>query len=207
MLFMYVASIMALNFFGSHPENKELWGSLGSCMLTTFVFVTGDNWSDLQLSLDQTVGKSSRFFSVFILFFGNLVFTNMTVGVIIQNLDEATEEDMRVRKMRRQKTISRKKAFILARQKADYEKLIEKHSHTPTTDSDKLLETIVGRLRHDDLVPTTFLGCNSTWMDIFSNSLDHQENTMYRLQQLHFEIVATLCEVAESSASKLNPYH
>eukprot|EP00002_Diphylleia_rotans_P011098 TRINITY_DN219_c0_g2_i26.p1 TRINITY_DN219_c0_g2~~TRINITY_DN219_c0_g2_i26.p1 ORF type:complete len:137 (+),score=19.85 TRINITY_DN219_c0_g2_i26:785-1195(+) len=127
MLFMYVASIMALNFFGSHPENKELWGSLGSCMLTTFVFVTGDNWSDLQLSLDQTVGKSSRFFSVFILFFGNLVFTNMTVGVIIQNLDEATEEDMRVRKMRRQKTISRKKAFILARQKADYEKLIEKH--------------------------------------------------------------------------------
>eukprot|EP00002_Diphylleia_rotans_P000534 TRINITY_DN1027_c0_g1_i6.p1 TRINITY_DN1027_c0_g1~~TRINITY_DN1027_c0_g1_i6.p1 ORF type:complete len:205 (-),score=45.84 TRINITY_DN1027_c0_g1_i6:169-783(-) len=201
---MFVGSVVAINVFGAFDENKERWGTLGSAMMTIFVFVTGDNWADFQEDLDKTVGKSSRFFSVIVLFLGNLVFTNMFIGVIIQNLDEATEEESKRQKARRQKIVSRKKAFILARQQADYKKLIERHNFNPKIEQHTLLESIVGKLRHDDLVPTTFLGCNNTWLELFTNGLEHQENTMYRLQQLHFEIATTLVEIGDRGFPRSN---
>eukprot|EP00002_Diphylleia_rotans_P006000 TRINITY_DN1525_c0_g2_i6.p1 TRINITY_DN1525_c0_g2~~TRINITY_DN1525_c0_g2_i6.p1 ORF type:complete len:328 (-),score=48.52 TRINITY_DN1525_c0_g2_i6:576-1559(-) len=110
-LFIFVFGIVGLNFFGEQSQTKEDWGSLGSSMFTLFIFVTADNWGDIQDKMDEAVGRSSRIMTVFFIFFGNLIFTNLFIGIVIQNLDEATEEDKRIQRLKRQKVIARKKSF------------------------------------------------------------------------------------------------
>eukprot|EP00002_Diphylleia_rotans_P031344 TRINITY_DN6509_c0_g1_i2.p1 TRINITY_DN6509_c0_g1~~TRINITY_DN6509_c0_g1_i2.p1 ORF type:complete len:341 (+),score=88.56 TRINITY_DN6509_c0_g1_i2:58-1080(+) len=126
LLFIFVFGIVGLNFFGESDETRSDWGSLGRSMFTLFVFVTADNWGDIQDKMDDAVGRSSRVFTVIFIFLGNLIFTNLFIGIVIQNLDEATEEDRRIQKLKRQKVISRKKAFILERQQRDLQKLLER---------------------------------------------------------------------------------
>jgi hypothetical protein len=40
--------------------------------------------------------------------------------------------------------------------------------------------------------------CNLTWMQTYVATLNMQEATMYRSQQLHFDVAGTLAELLES---------
>ncbi len=70
-----------------------------------------------------------------------------------------------------------------------------------STFSNERLETLLsqlqGTVRHDDVFPTSSLSCNITWIETFLITLNHQENTMYRCQQVHFEIANVLTEWME----------
>jgi hypothetical protein len=55
-------------------------------------------------------------FSVVWIFIGNFIITNLFIGVIVQNLDEATEEERVQRDKEKSKRFSRRKSAILARQ-------------------------------------------------------------------------------------------
>ena len=55
-------------------------------------------------------------FSVVWIFIGNFIITNLFIGVIVQNLDEATEEERVQREKEKSKRFSRRKSAILARQ-------------------------------------------------------------------------------------------
>jgi cation channel sperm-associated protein 3 len=57
----------------------------------------------------------------------------------------------------------------------------------------KLQETV----RHDDIFPTHNLCCDLTWIETYLITLNHQENSIYRIQQTHFEIANTLAEWLE----------
>jgi len=48
----------------------------------------------------------------------------------------------------------------------------------------ELLQQVQAKARHDDLVPMTDLACNVVWLKTFIASLDLQENTIYRVQQV-----------------------
>ena len=78
----------------SHPEenNKsQNWESLDKGFMSLFVYVTADGWSDLQAELDEGGHIGSRLFSASFLFVGHFIFINLFIGVVIQNIEAASE--------------------------------------------------------------------------------------------------------------------
>ncbi len=54
-----------------------------------------------------------------------------------------------------------------------------------------------GKILHDDIVPMSHLSCNLIWLETFIATLNYQENTVFRLQQLHFDVGFTLAKITE----------
>lgn len=61
----------------------------------------------------------------------------------------------------------------------------------------EVLQKLAGTLRHDDIVPMNHLSCNLMWLETYLVSLHHHENTMYRCQQVQFQLSQVLSEVMD----------
>ncbi|KAF6030877.1 CATSPER3 [Bugula neritina] len=85
----------------------------------------------------------------------------------------------------REAIIKNKKEFMMKRQQSDVKRMLERQK----------------TLRHDDYVQMTDLCTNLIWIETMVTSLDHMDNTMFRLQQLHFEMANTLAEHLEKQLS------
>ena len=57
-------------------------------------------------------------------------------------------------------------------------------------------------LRHNDSVVMTDLSTNVIWMETYLTMMDHMDATVYRLQQLHFEMANRLAGVVEQRLRK-----
>ena len=57
-------------------------------------------------------------------------------------------------------------------------------------------------LRHDDSVMMSDLCTNIVWLETYIRTLEHMDNTMYRIQQLHFEMANTLAHIMETRLKK-----
>eukprot|EP00163_Fabomonas_tropica_P011745 TRINITY_DN2261_c0_g1_i1.p1 TRINITY_DN2261_c0_g1~~TRINITY_DN2261_c0_g1_i1.p1 ORF type:complete len:397 (-),score=67.82 TRINITY_DN2261_c0_g1_i1:28-1218(-) len=194
LLLMYVFAIMGYELF-HEADDSGRFASLGDAYYTLFTYVTADGWTDTQASLDR-IHPATRLYTLFFLFIGHFIFTNLFIGVVIQNLDEATEEDKRLQHWKRTKAIQAKKLNFLTMQEADLSRLVKKHAVDNSQISmQEALQLMVGRLRHDELVPMTHLSTNVTWLETYLVTCSHLQNGMYKTQQLHFEIANTLASL------------
>ena len=60
--------------------------------------------------------KDTRMFTVFFIFLGNLIFTNLFIGIVIENLDRAQEEEQTFQTVKKTILAEGKKAYLLRRQ-------------------------------------------------------------------------------------------
>lgn len=51
-----------------------------------------EGWTDLQRELDNREQTGSRLFTVSFIFVGHFIFTNVFIGLVIMNINEATDE-------------------------------------------------------------------------------------------------------------------
>lgn len=197
LLIMYVFAIMGYYLFGGESESdnsSSAWSTLGNAIYTLATYVTSDGWAAFQYDLDARGYKAARIYSVVFIFIGNFIFTNLFIGIIINNLDEAQEEDRVYQMVKKSALIKAKKEILLARQRQDFTTLDLEY---PAASIQKILAQLAGKLRHDDFVPMTHLSCNTTWLQTYLETMLFQENTMYRTQQLHFELARVLAEMME----------
>jgi len=94
LLFMFVefyifAAIGSILFSEISPMH---WGNVGLAMLTLFQTATLEGWPDLMYQSLEVQGFSWIFFVVFIIL-NSLVFMNMIIGVIIDVIVKANEND------------------------------------------------------------------------------------------------------------------
>lgn len=107
-------------------HNQAPWINIGSAMYTCWVYVCCDGWVPFQRTLeDKMVTKNSRFFSVLVIFIGNFIFTNLFIGVIIKNLDEAQEEENNYQKAKRIILMKAKKNILLVRHQLENDNLFD----------------------------------------------------------------------------------
>ena len=135
--------------------------------------------------------------TVVFLAIGHFIFSNLFIGVVIQNLEEATDEDKRQQLKKRQAHIEKKKERVLQMQRGDLERLLRRQNEDPGHSMQHVLAGLAGKLRHEDLVPMTHLSSHLTWLESYLVSLHHQDATAYRSQQVHFEIANTLADLLE----------
>ncbi|XP_002730732.1 cation channel sperm-associated protein 3-like [Saccoglossus kowalevskii] len=186
LLLMFLFGIVGYYFFGS--SDKEHWGGLGPAMLTLFAYVTVDGWTDLQQSLDDKGLTGSRFYTISFIFLGHFIFTNIFISAIIMNIHDATEDDREEQIRERVMIVHKKKEYMIKKQHDDVKQMLEKQQGSRFSNFHEMMEEFQRTLRHDDYVIMVDLATNLTWLETFITSLDHQDNTIYRLQQLNFEV-------------------
>ncbi|KAI9337118.1 hypothetical protein DFJ73DRAFT_849377, partial [Zopfochytrium polystomum] len=186
-IILLLALIMFI--FASHED----WGTFGSSIYTLFIYFCADGWIEYQQRLDHDGFAGSEIFTAAFIFIGNYIIANLFVGVICQNIDEATQID-RLNQLKRQRDAKLlKRELFFRKQRQDISSLISQSTSKNRSFHD-LIRDMVGQLRHEDVVPMTHIACNMTWLETFAVTLTHQENTMYRCQQIHFGIANVLAE-------------
>ncbi|KAI8834897.1 Ion transport protein-domain-containing protein [Chytridium lagenaria] len=192
LLVMFVAGVFGNTVFGQDGGNAafEDWGTLGDAFMTLFVVVCGDGWLPYQQRLENDGYPYSELFVSTFFFVGNVIIANLFIGVICQNIRDATEDEAveRTRKRRAAKAI--KKELFLRKQKQDMSHL----THIENKKFQDVIQELAGTLRHDDYVPMNAIIFNLQWLETFVVTLTHKENTMYRCQQLQFAMAETLAE-------------
>ncbi|GBG74351.1 Cation channel sperm-associated protein 3 [Chara braunii] len=205
LVIMYIFAISAYHFFGSgetRPPNPY-WNSLGKSMLTLFSFVTADGWTNFADSLESNgFGYGVRVFSIIFIFIGNFVFTNLFIGIIVQNLEESQDEEKAYQDQIKRDLFFKKKAFILQREALSKDKsqegLLGAGHHSKQMGISEILSSILQKLRHDDLFPIGTIMCNPLWLQTYIEILENQTMTMQACQDLHYKIFENLAALAES---------
>lgn len=215
-LIMFVFAVMGFYLFGPDDsaggraltEGEAEWATLGSAMYTLWVLTTADGWTDVQRRLDERGMGASRIFTVVYLFMGHFITTNLFIGLIIQNLDEAQTNEKLYQTARQTALASAKKGIIARIQAADI-KTLNKALHQRRPDSgahiravNRAMHSQRRRLRPDDMVPMNDISTNLVWLRAYLTTLDVQQGIAARCHSLHFELATTLAEQHAASLGR-----
>ncbi|XP_042310084.1 cation channel sperm-associated protein 3 [Sceloporus undulatus] len=199
-LVMFIFAILGHGLYGDTDRgDSKNWGTLAAAFFTLFSLVTVDGWTDLQDELDDKKFATSRAFTIVFILLGFFVFFNMFIGVVIMDIQESTEEyDQKLKAERRANLIAKKQA-ILKRQQEEVNELLAQQKSTEYQTFDEMVEDFKKTLLHTDPVILEDFCASLPFIDLYLASLDRQDATIYKLQKLYYEIVATLTALLRDS--------
>ncbi|XP_029555371.1 cation channel sperm-associated protein 3 isoform X2 [Salmo trutta] len=193
-LLMFIFAIIGYYYFGDpNTGDPENWGDLGCALFTLFSLVTVDGWTDLQQNLDDLGMNSSRIFTIVFILIGYFIFFNMFIGVVIMEIQHATKRFENEVQSEREASLTQKKHAIIQRQKNEIRNLIQSQTGNFT----KLVEQFNKSLRHTDYTVMEDLCTSMSFIDIYLTTLDHQDTTANKLQQLYSEAILILSDLLE----------
>ncbi|XP_074649066.1 cation channel sperm-associated protein 3-like [Tubulanus polymorphus] len=202
-IMMFLFAIMGYYFFGYREESDlENWGNITVALKSLFTYVTLDGWTDIQDKLDELGMDGGRVFSFAFIMLGHFIFFNIFIAVIIMNISDATENYKNEQRAERETVLRHKKEFMMQRQHNDVKQMMQRQKVGHFTNFQDMVQDFQSSLRHDDYVMMNDLCGNLIWMEMFVTSLDHMDNTMYRLQQLHYESANILGAVLDQRLRK-----
>ena len=88
----YMYAVAGYHLFSEH--DPELWGSLGISLLTLFRVVTLEDWTDVMYTAMEMNAYSWIYFVSFVVM-GTFVIINLFIAVVLNNLDEAKQEQLK----------------------------------------------------------------------------------------------------------------
>ncbi|XP_062977620.1 cation channel sperm-associated protein 3 [Elgaria multicarinata webbii] len=202
-LLIFIFAILGHGLY-KDPENgdPQNWGTLAVAFFTLFSLVTVDGWTDLQEELDTKQIVTSRTFTIVFILLGFFVFFNMFIGVVIMDIQDSTEQYEKKLKAERRAALIAKKQAILRRQQEEIKELLSQQKSTEYQTFDELVEDFKKTLHHSDPVILEDFCASLPFIDLYLTSLDRQDATVYKLQELYYEIVATLTTLLRESQAK-----
>uniref|UniRef100_A0A6J0TSY3 Cation channel sperm-associated protein 3 n=1 Tax=Pogona vitticeps TaxID=103695 RepID=A0A6J0TSY3_9SAUR len=202
-LLMLIFAILGHGLYGD-PEHgdHQNWGTLAAAFFTLFSLVTVDGWTDLQDDLDNKKFVTSRTFTIVFILLGFFVFFNMFIGVVIMDIQSSTDRYEQKLKAERHAILIAKKQGILRRQQEEVNELLSQQKSTEYQTFDEMVEEFKKTLLHSDPVILEEFCASIPFIDLYLLSLDRQDATIYKLQELYYEIVATLTILLRESQEK-----
>lgn len=88
----YMYAVAGYHLFSAH--DPQLWGSLGTSLLTLFRVVTLEDWTDVMYTAMELNSYSWIYFVSFVVM-GTFVIINLFIAVVLNNLDEAKQERLK----------------------------------------------------------------------------------------------------------------
>uniref|UniRef100_K7F984 Cation channel sperm associated 3 n=1 Tax=Pelodiscus sinensis TaxID=13735 RepID=K7F984_PELSI len=202
-LLMFIFAILGYGLYGDPDTgDSKNWGNLASALFTLFSLVTVDGWTDLQNELDQHGFKSSRAFTIVFILLGFFVFFNISIGVVIMNIQDSTQNYERELKAEKQAALQAKKQALLQRQQEEVNMLIHQQKTSEYKTFSELVEDFKKTLHHSDPMVLEDFCASIPFIDLYVTSLDLQDDTVYRLQELYHELVGTLNSILEDIREK-----
>ncbi|XP_030725430.1 cation channel sperm-associated protein 3 isoform X2 [Globicephala melas] len=195
---MYVFAVLGFCLFGV-PESADLnnWGNLALAFFTLFSLATVDGWTDLQQQLDARNFTLSRSFTIVFILLASFVFLSMFVGVMIIHTEDSVKKFERELMLERHMTLMEKKHVILKWQQEEVSKLMQTQKNVDHKSFTELVEKFKKTLRHTDPMVLDDFGTSLPFIDVYLSTLDNQDATIYKLQELYYEIVHVLSLMLE----------
>ncbi|XP_007941994.1 cation channel sperm-associated protein 3 [Orycteropus afer afer] len=197
-LLMYVFAILGFCLFGA-PEMGDLknWGNLAVAFFTLFSLATVDGWTDLQQELDNRNFLLSRTFTIVFILLASFIFLSMFVGVMIIHTEDSIKKFERELKVERHMILMEEKQVILKRQQEEVSHLMQTQQNVDYQSFSELVENFKKTLQHTDPMVLDDFGTSLPFIDIYLSTLDNQDTTIYKLQELYYEIVHVLSLMLE----------
>ncbi|XP_068390538.1 cation channel sperm-associated protein 3 [Eschrichtius robustus] len=200
---MYIFAVLGFCLFGV-PERADLnnWGNLALAFFTLFSLATVDGWTDLQQQLDARNFILSRSFTIIFILLASFVFLSMFVGVMIIHTEDSVKKFERELMLERHMTLMEEKHVILKRQQEEVSKLMQTQKNVDHKSFTELVEKFKKTLRHTDPMVLDDFGTSLPFIDVYLSTLDNQDATIYKLQELYYEIVHVLSLMLEDLPQK-----
>nr|XP_020763668.1 cation channel sperm-associated protein 3 isoform X2 [Odocoileus virginianus texanus]XP_020763669.1 cation channel sperm-associated protein 3 isoform X2 [Odocoileus virginianus texanus]XP_020763670.1 cation channel sperm-associated protein 3 isoform X2 [Odocoileus virginianus texanus] len=200
---MYIFAILGFCLFGL-PEGGDMnnWGNLALAFFTLFSLATVDGWTDLQEQLDARNLILSRSFTIIFILLASFVFLSMFVGVMIIHTEDSIKKFERELMLERHMNLMEEKQVILKRQQEEVGKLLQTQKDLDHKSFTELVEKFKKTLRHTDPMVLDDFGTSLPFIDIYLSTLDNQDATIYKLQELYYEIVHVLSLMLEDLPQK-----
>uniref|UniRef100_G1R9X1 Cation channel sperm associated 3 n=1 Tax=Nomascus leucogenys TaxID=61853 RepID=G1R9X1_NOMLE len=197
-LLMYIFAILGFCLFGS-PDNgdHDNWGNLAAAFFTLFSLATVDGWTDLQKQLDNREFALSRAFTIIFILLASFIFLNMFVGVMIMHTEDSIKKFERELMLERQEVLMGEKQVILQRQQEEISRLMHIQKNADCRSFSELVENFKKTLRHTDPMVLDDFGTSLPFIDIYFSTLDYQDTTVHKLQELYYEIAHVLSLMLE----------
>ncbi|XP_012583454.1 PREDICTED: cation channel sperm-associated protein 3 isoform X2 [Condylura cristata] len=200
---MYIFAVLGFCLFGG-PDGGDLdnWGNLAVAFFTLFSLITVDGWTNLQQKLDDRNFALSRAFTIIFILLASFIFLSMFVGVMIIYIEDSIKKFERELMLERHMTLMEEKQVILKRQQKEISRLIQAKKNINHRSFSDLVKNFKKTLRHDDPMVLDDFGTSLPFIDVYLSTLDNQDNTIYKLQELYYEIVHVLSQLLEEMPQK-----
>ncbi|XP_042523055.1 cation channel sperm-associated protein 3 [Dipodomys spectabilis] len=196
-ILMYIFSILGFCLFGvSDKGDLDNWGNLAVAFFTLFSLATVDGWTNLQEELDNQNFLVSRIFTITFILLASFIFLNMFVGVMIMHTEDSIKKFKRELMIERHTTMMEEKQVILRRQQERVSRLIQTQKSSNKSFGE-LVENFKKTLQHTDPMVLDDFGTSLSFIDIYLSTLDNQDITINKLQELYYEIVNVLALMLE----------
>uniref|UniRef100_A0A4W3HBM0 Ion transport domain-containing protein n=1 Tax=Callorhinchus milii TaxID=7868 RepID=A0A4W3HBM0_CALMI len=203
-LLLFVFALIGFYFFGTgNTGNVDNWSSLRAAFFTLFNLVTVmDHWTDFQAQIVHQGTRWNRIFTIGFILLGCFLFFNLFIGVIIINIRVTSLPLLPSYK----EHLRNKKQTIVHRQQEHIKQLMEKQKTTQFESFGEKVQNFKKTLKHDDYIVMDDLCSSLSFIDIYLTNLDQQDDTLYKLQNLYFELSYILGNMleGESGASALD---
>ncbi|XP_007431260.1 cation channel sperm-associated protein 3 [Python bivittatus] len=201
-LLIFIFAILGHGLYGDRQHgDPQNWGTLAAAFFTLFSLVTVDGWTDLQEELDAKTFVTSRTFTIIFILLGFFVFFNMFIGVVIMGIQNSTERYEQKLKEERQTTLITKKQAILKRQQEEIYELFNLQKSSEYKTFAEMAESFKKTLLHSDPMLLEDFCASLPFIDLYLTSLDRQDATIYKLQDLYYEMVAILTTLLNQEKS------
>ncbi|XP_054423834.1 cation channel sperm-associated protein 3 [Pteronotus mesoamericanus] len=202
-ILMYIFAVLGFCLFGG-PDGGNLnnWGNLAQAFFTLFSLATVDGWTDLQGKLDDQNFALSRAFSITFILFASFIFLSMFVGVMIIHTEDSIKKFERELMLERHMTLLKEKQVIMKRQQEEVSRLMQTQKNVDYRSFTELVENFKRTLRHTDPMVLDDFGTSLPFIDVYLSTLDNQDTTIHKLQELYYEIVHVLGLMLEDLPKK-----
>ncbi|XP_074069626.1 cation channel sperm-associated protein 3 isoform X3 [Macrotis lagotis] len=161
-----------------------------------------DGWTSLQYELDKRAFILSRAFTIFFILLGSFVFLSMFVGVMIIHTEDSMKKFEKELENERHMSLIQEKQNILKKQQEDVSKLMRKGTASEFKSFSEMVEGFKKTLRHTDPMVLDDFCTTIPFIDIYLTTLDNQDNTIFKLQGLYYEMVNVLNQMLEDMPVK-----
>ncbi|XP_021557701.1 cation channel sperm-associated protein 3 [Neomonachus schauinslandi] len=202
-ILMFIFAILGFCLFGLPDRgDQNNWGNLAVAFFTLFSLATVDGWTDLQQQLDSRNLALSRTFTIIFILLASFVFLSMFVGVMIIHTEDSIKKFERELLAERHMTLMEEKQVILKRQQEEVSKLMQMQKNADYRSFSELVENFKKTLRHTDPMVLDDFGTSLPFIDVYLSTLDNQDTTIYKLQELYYEIAHVLSLMLEDLPQK-----
>lgn len=202
-ILMYIFAVLGFSLFGiTDQDDMNDWGNLAVAFFTLFSLATLDGWTDLQQQLDDKHFALSRAFTIIFILLANFVFLSMFVGVMIIHTEDSIKKFEQELRLERHMKVMEEKQVIVKRQQEEFSRLMQTQKNTDYKSFSELVENFRKTLRHTDPMVLDDFGTSIPFIDIYLSTLDNQDTTIYKLQELYYEIAHTLGLMLEDLPQK-----
>ncbi|XP_072813240.1 cation channel sperm-associated protein 3 isoform X4 [Vicugna pacos] len=160
-----------------------------------------DGWTDLQEQLDARNFLLSRVFTIIFILLASFVFLSMFVGVMIIHTENSMKKFERELTLERHTILMEEKQAILKRQQEEVSQLMQTQKNVDYSFAE-LVENFKKTLQHTDPMVLDDFGTSLPFIDVYLSTLDNQDATISKLQELYYEMVHVLRLMLEDLPQK-----